>query len=583
MFINEQSIRNSWQAFERAVSRLLIHKGYSSVRLVGQTADKGADVIARNPAGRRCVIQVKHWKKKLGLDVVDETLKALGVYRAEQPIIVALAGFEQAVHDCQPELMSRGISLQLWDAAYLMKQAANLEDGYPYGDPSAIYDERDYQQDAIGLLVKALLSPDQHRALMVLATGLGKTYVAAESLRRAAVSKPLRVLSLAHTNELVYQLERSFWPFLKASDETLVWNGNEPQTMDSLERAPFVFASRQTAAEWVQSGGELPEFDVVLIDEAHHVGGSQYPAILDSTGAGRPGGPFLLGLTATPWRADEDHLEEYLGEPLVTVDLVTGMRQGFLSNVDYRMFTDNINWSELPKLGKGQLTPRGVNRTLFIQEWDNAVVYALASAWEEQSQPRGIVFCGTIDHAITMRDQINALGFCNAAALYSGTKAGRKLQPYERNRILCDFQDGVVNVLCAVDILNEGVDVPDVNIIVFQRVTHSRRIFIQQLGRGLRLAPGKTKVIVLDFVSDIRRFAAGIKLKDELTGTHGPAPKKPTRITLNHTVTFQRIGGEDPESEGFLREWLDDVTEIEASGEDAHVLKFPPRAPGGKS
>ena len=582
MFINEQSIGNTWQAFERAVCRLLNHKGYTSVRLVGQTADKGADVVATNPAGRRCLVQVKHWKKKVGPSVVDETLKALGFYRADQPIIVALGGFEQAVHERQPELMSRGISLQLWDAAFLMKQAAKLEDKYPHGDPSAIYDQRDYQQYAISLLVKSLHCPDQHRALMVLATGMGKTFVAAESLRRAAVSKPLRVLSLAHTNDLVYQLERSFWPFLKASDETLVWNGYEPQTMDSLARAPYVFASRQTAAEWVQGGRELPEFDVVLIDEAHHVGGSQYPAILESTRAGKPGGPFLLGLTATPWRADEDNLEAYLGEPLVTVDLVTGMRRGFLSNVDYRMFTDNIDWKELSKLGKGKLSPRGVNRTLFIQEWDNAVVHALASAWEEQAQPRCIVFCGTIDHAITMRDQINALGFCNAAALYSGTKAGRKLEPYERNRILCDFHDGTVNVLCAVDILNEGVDVPDVNIIVFQRVTHSRRIFVQQLGRGLRLAPGKHKVIVLDFVSDIRRFAAGIKLKDELAGDNPPAPKKPTRVTLNHSVTFRRVAGEDPESEGFLREWLDDVAEIEASGEDAHILKFPPQPPGGR-
>lgn len=582
MFINEQNIGNSWQAFERAVCRLLIHKGYASVRLVGQTADRGADVVATNPAGRRCLVQVKHWKKKLGPSVVDETLKALPIYRAKQPIIVALAGFEQAVHDRQPELMSRGISLQLWDAAFLIKQAARLDDQYPHGDPSVIYDQRDYQQDAIGLLVKSLLSSNDHRALMVLATGLGKTFVAAESLRRAAVSKPLRVLSLAHTNDLVYQLERSFWPFLKASDETLVWNGYESQTMDSLERAPYVFASRQTAADWVQGGRELPEFDVVLIDEAHHVGGSEYPSILESMAAGKPGGPFLLGLTATPWRADEDSLEAYLGEPLVTVDLVTGMRRGFLSNVDYRMFTDNIDWKKLSKLDKGRLSPRGVNRTLFIQEWDNGVVHALASAWDEQAQPRGIVFCGTIDHAITMRDRINALGFCRAEALYSGTKAGRKLQPYERNRILCDFHDGTIDVLCAVDILNEGVDVPDVNILVFQRVTHSRRIFIQQLGRGLRLAPNKLNVIVLDFVSDIRRFAAGIKLKDELAGAHEPAPNKPKRVKLHHSVTFRRVAGDDPESEGFLREWLDDVTEIEESGEDTHILKFPPKPPGGR-
>ena len=83
------------------------------------------------------------------------------------------------------------------------------------------------------------------------------------------------------------------------------------------------------------------------------------------------------------------------------------------------------------------------------------------------------------------------------------------MEPSERNRILCDFHDGEVQVMCAMNIFNEGIDVPDVNIVVFQRVTHSRRIFIQQLGRGLRLSEVKEKVIVLDFVSDIRRFAAG--------------------------------------------------------------------------
>jgi len=109
------------------------------------------------------------------------------------------------------------------------------------------------------------------------------------------------------------------------------------------------------------------------------------------------------------------------------------------------------------------------------------------------------------------------LGFCNAEAIYSQTIGGKSLQGWERNRILADFHDGVINALCVVDILNEGVDIPDVNVIVFQRVTHSRRIFIQQLGRGLRLSSEKEKVVVLDFVSDVRRFAAGINLKNQLS------------------------------------------------------------------
>ena len=145
-------------------------------------------------------------------------------------------------------------------------------------------------------------------------------------------------------------------------------------------------------------------------------------------------------------------------------------------------------------------------------------------------------------------------------------------------RWLFQAKHGYVNVVCAVDIFNEGIDVPDVNILVFQRVTHSRRIFIQQLGRGLRVSEGKEKVIVLDFVSDIRRFAAGISLKDSLE-PHSPTP---TRIDLPNKVTFMKVGGEDPQTETFLRQWLDDVVAIEESNEDDSVLRYPPLLPGGK-
>jgi len=307
-----------------------------------------------------------------------------------------------------------------------------------------------------------------------------------------------------------------------------------------------------------------------------------YQTLLSELRAGHPGGPFLIGLTATPWRPDDIDLQKIFGEPLVCVDLVAGLRKGFLTNVDYRMYTDNINWKALGQLQGRQFSPRAINRSLFINEWDDAVVYALQSAWKEQQKPRAIVFCGTIDHALTMRDKINALGFCSAAAIYSQSVAGKAMAPYERNRVLSDFHDGSIDVVCAVDIFNEGVDVPDVNIIVFQRVTHSRRIFIQQLGRGLRLAPGKERVIVLDFVSDIRRFAAGLDLKDKLEAGADADRDGPVRIHLPHKVTFRRVGQEDPKTESFLRQWLEDVAEVEAAGEDVSVLSFPPSLPGGR-
>jgi superfamily II DNA or RNA helicase len=576
-FINEESLGSiSWQAFERVVGRLLLLDGYDGVRMVGQTSDHGADVIAHKH-GKRWLFQIKRWKNKIGVSVLDETMESVRVYRAAIPAVVALNGFDDLAREHQRTLLSRGVPMQLWDRSDLLRRVGRLEDVHPFRPPP-----RDYQEEAIKAVLQAWQENLTRKAMIVMATGLGKTYTAAEAVRRISMVRPQRILVLAHTNEIVYQLERAFWPFLKPSQETIVWNGYEQPSMDDLQRSPLVFACLNSVAAHLESGGALPDFDLLVIDECHHVGGEMYKRIIADTRAGSSSGPFLLGLTATPWRPDETNLSEYFGEPLFTMDMVTGLRLGFLANVDYRMYTDNIDWKALPLLHGARLTPKQINRTLFISEWDNAVVRELQRAWVETRKPRAIVFCGTIDHAITMRDQINALGFCNAAAIYSQTQGGQNLQAWERNRMLCDFHDGTVNVICAVDVFNEGVDVPDVNLIVFQRVTHSRRIFIQQLGRGLRLAEDKQKVIVLDFVSDIRRFAAGINLKNNLEDDYGPAPGRPVRIRLQHTVSFRRAGLDDPESETFLRQWIEDVATVENAGEDASVLKFPPSLNGGK-
>lgn len=579
MFISKDNIDSlTWQAFERAVCRLLLHEGFEGLRIVGQTSDGGADVLAHK-ASKRWLFQVKHWKARVGPDVIDRTLEAMRSYRAQVPVVVALNGFQDGVREQQRALLSGGIPLQLWDRTILIDRAQRLTDTCPLLPGS--YEVRDYQEDAIRSLIQAYSEGHVRKALVVLATGLGKTFVAGEALRRINAASPVRLLLvLAHSNELIYQLERAFWPFLKASQTTVVWNGYERPAPAELGKASCVFACLDSVFEHVNRNGGLPPFEIVLVDECHHAGAVMYQTVLRELRAGQTRGPFLIGLTATPWRPDDADLQVYFGEPVVSVDLVTGLRRGFLTNVDYRMYTDNINWKALNELKGGSFSPRAINRTLFINQWDDAVVYELQSAWKEQSKPRAIVFCGTIDHALTMRDKINALGFCSAAAIYSQPVGGKAMAPYERNRVLSDFHDGTINVVCAVDIFNEGVDVPDVNIIVFQRVTHSRRIFIQQLGRGLRLAPGKEKVIVLDFVSDIRRFAAGLDLKDKLEqGERGRGGA--LRVQLPHKVAFRRVGQEDPKTETFLRQWLEDVAAVEAAGEDASILKFPPSLPGG--
>jgi superfamily II DNA or RNA helicase len=566
-FLDAALLRDiSWQAFERLIARLLWSLGYDSVRMVGQSADGGADLLA-SKFGKRWLFQVKRWQARVNRQVVDRTVQASHTYGADVPTIVAIGGFEASVFEQQQKLLARGQPLQLWDSGQLLSMANRFVN-------RARPVLRPYQEIAVGAIQDAESTSD-NRALIALATGLGKTIVIAEAFRRLHANRAVfRALVLAHTNELVYQLERAFWKQIDTSCITTVWNGAEQPSQAVLNRAELVFACVPTVRDALRSDDRPTAFDMVVVDECHHAGSDTYREVLDALRAGQPGGPVLVGLTATPWRADENDLEDLFGPPRVSVDIVAGLRQGYLSNVDYRIFTDNINWNRLSDLKDDRLSPRRINRTLFIDEWDDAVVDALEQAWYEQNDPRAIVFCGTIDHALVMRDKINARRFAAASAIFSSSGRGRQMSAIERNRILADFSDRKLDVICAVDIFNEGIDVPDVNLLVFQRVTHSRRIFVQQLGRGLRISEGKERVIVLDFVSDIRRFAAGIDLKDKIAAARSEGP---VRLALKSSVTFRRVGGDDRKAESFLREWLQDVSAIEEAGEDAHILRYPPK------
>ncbi|HVW79051.1 MAG TPA: DEAD/DEAH box helicase family protein [Alloacidobacterium sp.] len=572
MFITHEIIRRcGWQAFERMISRLLIHKGFKGVRVVGGSGDKGADIIALGPNGKRWLVQAKYWSKPVPESEIRKTFEAARIYKAQVAVMVALHGVDENARTLQRSMLSQGKSLTVWDPTDLVRQAEAL--------PVAVQPRKaqgEYQEAAIEMVHEMLTVGSPRKSMVVMATGLGKTFTAAEAIRRTAQSRPMRVLVLAHTNALVLQLERAFWPFLGPAVSTAVWNQNEKLSDEVLKNCPFIFASRDTVANFVNSGGTLPPFDLVLIDECHHAHNlsTSYMTILNALRAGTNDGPQLLGLTATPFLADsEARLEPVFGEsPLVSIDMIYGLQHGFLSQVDYRLFTDNINWDGIQQLKGKALSPKSVNRVFFIKEWDDGVIDQLQETWKEVKTPKAIMFCGTIEHALLMKDKINARAFCKAEAIYSGTARGQSMSQYQKNLVLADFEAGDINVICTVDVFNEGIDVPDVNIVVFNRVTHSRRIFVQQLGRGLRITPGKEKAIALDFAQDIRRYAAGLKMKSSLE-----TPPAGSTVTLGNKVVFRNATGADPKAESFLRSWLSDVERIEAAGdEDVGVLKFPP-------
>lgn len=561
-FINNTLLSHGpWQAMERSIARLMLHEGFEDVRLVGRTGDKGADILA-SMNGNRWVVQVKFRQgTSLGEYAVDEILNAMKIYNAKFPVVVSNGYVTTDVQKRQKILMADGINLQIWDKPRLLKRFERLNEESP-----RLKDPRDYQMGGIKNVVNKYLEKDENRGLVVMATGLGKTFIAAESVRQLTKFHPgkiKKILVLAHTNELVYQLEKSFWPCLSKNLSTAIWNGIEK---GDVENSFITFACVDSLTSFKLLEIDY-SFDLIIIDEAHHAGSKTYKEVIKNLKAGQDNGPFLLGLTATPWRADEEELSKFFGPILCNIDIIEGMKKGYLANVDYRMHVDNIDWKSLSKTKS--LTPKGLNRTIFIKEWDDAVIDILQKTWAEVKNPRCIVFCSTIDHAMTIRDKINSRNFTRAESIYSGNYAGKKMNAIERNIVLNNFADGRTNIICSVDIFNEGIDVPDVNILVFQRVTHSRRIFIQQLGRGLRITEGKNKVIVLDFVSDIRRFAAGIDINNKLKNS-------PRYIELGTPVKFVNKTGEDKEAETFLKVWLDDVTKIESSGENDYVLKFPP-------
>ncbi len=577
-FTDERFISTtSWAAFERLVSRMLLSEGYENPRVVGGSGDQGADVLASR-AEKRYLFQVKKWSQPAGSDVLETTVRALQTYCADVPVVVSRYGFTQDALRYRDTMRDQGINIQLWDAEHLRKAGLRLANE-PVAQrlPNLFGSPRSYQEQAIQRIVQRFEDDPQGSGLVVLATGLGKTFVATEAFRRLALLHPgIRILVLAHTKALVYQLERQFWPVLRKDQASaVIMEGDRPDA-SSFGSFSVLVSTRGSMASLLRGQADLGDFDLVLVDECHHLEAAEYEEVLDALGVGTANGPFLLGLTATPWRPGGEGLDKHFSDTVISMDLIEGLKQGFLSDVEYRMYTDNFNWDALAKLRGESFSPAKINRTLFIDEWDDGVVDRMSEVWREEGGPtKGIVFCGTIDHAQRIAARVNALGFASAAAIHSNSPRGNGLQ-VDQHRLLMDFADGRIQILCTVDLLNEGIDVPDVDLVVFQRVTHSRRIFIQQLGRGLRLASGKSRVVVLDFVSDIKRFAEGVRMRSELGLGSGPRPGEPLRIRTNSRIDFYRHKNIDDVGAAFLEEWLGDYRELESQGEDVSELRFPP-------
>ncbi len=541
-FLNEERIYyGPWQAFERDFARLLIANNFDDVRIIGGPGDAGGDVLGVS-RGHLWVFQCKHSKSgRSSAKAVDELANAQRAYGANRMGVVLSLPASNAVKRAIKRYQNLGLIIETFDPNRIMKL---MEEAPEYPRTRKIL--RDYQEEAAEDFYQALV--DTGRALMVMATGLGKTVVMAEvvaDLIRSEILPTSRVLILAHTRELVSQLHRSFWYQLPKWVHTHQFVGGEfPSYWDGI-----TFATVQSVGKKL---GELPAFDLVLIDEAHHVGASTFKQAINSL---KP--KYLGGVTATPWRGDRYDINEALGPAVVQIGIAEGLSRGFLADVDYRLLADNVDWEFVKNASKHSYSLAQLNRRLLLPKRDGEAARVIVDTYRGENRRGGIVFSPSIEHAYAFAGWLRNMGL--RAECISSDSA-----PREQEVIMARFRAGEYAFVVTVDMFNEGVDVPDVDMIVFMRATHSRRIFVQQLGRGLRATPSKDNVIVLDFVSDLRRMAEVLQLDSEVKSN------QLERLGLgDRLVQFS-----DQSAGNFLREWMLDQADL-LLREDNPFLELP--------
>ncbi len=527
-----------------ATERLLWHLGFEDVRVIDGANDKGADILATR-GSEIWVIQDK-WKARAGVpaSAFDEVDNALQHYGADRAAVVTNSFITPVARRRAAQLAQIGAPIEQWNGNTLTRAFEEMSNRFAEIVP------RPYQEDAIEAIEASLVAG--RRALLVLATGLGKTVVGGEVIRRRLDAQPdARVLVVAHLKELVQQLERAMWRHFDKRTSTQVLTGEfKPASLPGV-----TFATVESAFAAVRDTDYRP--DLVMVDETHHVGEQgTFQRLLEELSAADQ-----FGVTATPWRGDKYDVSERFGPPSFQMGIAEGMKRGYLAQVDYRLFVDNVDWDAVAAASERNYSIKELNEALFLPQRDEAIVERLVDACNETPDPRAIVFCQTIEHAERFAATLRS-----SNPLWSGVRCLHSaLTRQDRQAALSEFRLGRVPIITVRDIFNEGVDVPDVNIICFLRVTHSRRIFVQQLGRGLRLAPNKERVTVLDFITDIRRVAAalGIRREMERIETETVLVGQPAAIEFSD----KRVGS-------LLDAWIKDAADLETSSDEVR-LQFP--------
>lgn len=354
-----------------------------------------------------------------------------------------------------------------------------------------------YQQEILDKLEAERKIRGYTRNLVVAATGTGKTVISAldyKRFRKQNPGKPCRLLFVAHREEILKQSLYTFRAVLKDANFGEMFVGNyRPESIDNL------FISIQTFNAQDFTAKTAPEFyDYIIVDEFHHAAAPTYQKLLAYY---QP--CTLLGLTATPERMDGKSVLPYFNNRIAAeIRLPEAIDRKLLCPFQYFGVTDTVDLDTL-KWSAGGYDKNELSRVYTLSgamatRRADHVVSSLLKYVTDINDVKGLGFCVTVDHAEFM------CRYFNDHSIPSMFLTGQSPDE-ERKTAKQRLVTGEVRFIFVVDIYNEGVDIPEVNTVLFLRPTESLTVFLQQLGRGLRLAEDKECLTVLDFIGQANR------------------------------------------------------------------------------
>jgi superfamily II DNA or RNA helicase/HKD family nuclease len=366
-----------------------------------------------------------------------------------------------------------------------------------------------HQQTMLEDLAVARERHGRHRNLVVAATGTGKTVVAALDYQRLCeqAGKRLKLLFVAHRRQILEQARSTFATTLKERDFGQIFGDGERPASG----AQHVFAMVQSMSAAALSDVPAGAYDVVIVDEFHHAAAPSYQRVLSHFE------PLeLLGLTATPERMDGlDILSWFDGRVASELRLWEAVEDGHLCPFQYFGVDDGTDLRDLEWRRGGYRTEALDGLFTGNEMRVRRILSATAGIVEDASRMRALGFCVSVDHARYMAQEFSNAGLRSAAI------SGEDSLPV-RNAALDRLASGQLQCVFSVDVLGEGVDVPQVDTVLLLRPTQSATVFMQQLGRGLRQHRDKRCLTVLDFIGQQhRRFRFDVKLRALLDPANG--------------------------------------------------------------